>query len=90
MANPVVFFDITIGGRPAGRIEMTVRGLQALNRAVCCENTPLTAGVNRFFLCILGKSCGVSQPNEFRWFSRVFTSCLRAFAAACGCRASHC
>ena len=25
MANPVVFFDIEIGGAPAGRIEMTVR-----------------------------------------------------------------
>lgn len=24
MPNPVVFFDITIGGAPAGRIEMTV------------------------------------------------------------------
>ena len=24
MANPVVFFDVTIGGQPAGRIEMTV------------------------------------------------------------------
>ena len=25
MSNPVVFFDITIGGKPAGRIEMTLR-----------------------------------------------------------------
>ena len=25
MANPVVFFDMTIGGAPAGRIEMTLR-----------------------------------------------------------------
>jgi hypothetical protein len=24
MSNPVVFFDMTIGGAPAGRIEMTV------------------------------------------------------------------
>lgn len=24
-SNPVVFFDITIGGQPAGRIEMTLR-----------------------------------------------------------------
>jgi hypothetical protein len=23
--NPVVFFDMTIGGRPAGRIEMELR-----------------------------------------------------------------
>jgi hypothetical protein len=26
MSNPVVFFDVTIGGEPAGRIEMTVSG----------------------------------------------------------------
>eukprot|EP00228_Micromonas_bravo_P000836 CAMPEP_0203009370 /NCGR_PEP_ID=MMETSP1401-20130829/9179_1 /ASSEMBLY_ACC=CAM_ASM_000894 /TAXON_ID=38833 /ORGANISM="Micromonas pusilla, Strain CCAC1681" /LENGTH=45 /DNA_ID= /DNA_START= /DNA_END= /DNA_ORIENTATION= len=25
MANPVCFFDMTIGGEPAGRIEMTLR-----------------------------------------------------------------
>ena len=25
MSNPVVFFDMTIGGAPAGRIEMTLR-----------------------------------------------------------------
>jgi len=25
MSNPVVFFDVAIGGRPAGRIEMTLR-----------------------------------------------------------------
>merc|ERR1712178_492811 len=25
MANPIVFFDMTIGGAPAGRIEMTLR-----------------------------------------------------------------
>jgi hypothetical protein len=25
MANPVVFFDMEIGGAPAGRIEMTLR-----------------------------------------------------------------
>ena len=25
MSTPVVFFDMTIGGAPAGRIEMTLR-----------------------------------------------------------------
>ena len=25
MSNPVVFFDVAIGGRPAGRIEFTLR-----------------------------------------------------------------
>jgi len=24
MSNPVVFFDVTAGGRPVGRVEMTV------------------------------------------------------------------
>jgi hypothetical protein len=42
MANPVVFFDITIGGRPAGRIEMTVsscclRAVVAEQSAGLCE-----------------------------------------------------
>jgi len=30
MSNPVVFFDMEIGGQPAGRIEMTVRLLLLL------------------------------------------------------------
>tara|TARA_B110000977_G_scaffold138623_2_gene176039 strand:- start:5188 stop:5397 length:210 start_codon:yes stop_codon:yes gene_type:complete len=34
MANPVCFFDMTIGGEPAGRIEMTLRA----------DVTPKTAG----------------------------------------------
>jgi len=29
MPNPVVYFDIEIGGVPAGRIEMTVRAIDA-------------------------------------------------------------
>ena len=34
MANPVCFFDMTIGGEPAGRIQMTLRA----------DVTPKTAG----------------------------------------------
>ena len=34
MSNPVCFFDMTIGGQPAGRIEMTLRA----------DVTPKTAG----------------------------------------------
>lgn len=26
MSTPIVYFDIAIGGAPAGRIEMTLRG----------------------------------------------------------------
>ena len=33
MSNPVVFFDMTIGGRAAGRIEMTLRADGATTRA---------------------------------------------------------
>merc|ERR1719478_1275652 len=33
MANPVVFFDMTIGGAPAGRIEMTLRADVVLKTA---------------------------------------------------------
>jgi hypothetical protein len=36
MSNPVVFFDMTIGGEPAGRIEMTLRQ----------DVTPKTAGAS--------------------------------------------
>ena len=36
MANPVCFFDMTIGGEPAGRIEMTLRA----------DVTPKTAGAS--------------------------------------------
>ena len=37
MSNPVVFFDMEIGGQPAGRIEMTVRIciVSVLFRAKC-------------------------------------------------------
>jgi|TARA_B110000977_G_scaffold63253_1_gene85969 hypothetical protein len=37
MANPICFFDMTIGGEPAGRIEMTLRA----------DVTPKTAGTFR-------------------------------------------
>ena len=36
MATPVCFFDMTIGGEPAGRIEMTLRA----------DVTPKTAGAS--------------------------------------------
>jgi hypothetical protein len=38
--NPVVFFDITIGGENAGRIEMTLRA----------DVVPKTAEVNNIFM----------------------------------------
>ena len=33
MSNPVCFFDIEIGGQPAGTIEMTVRARERATRA---------------------------------------------------------
>ena len=40
MANPVVYFDMSIGGAPAGRIEMTLRA----------DVVPKTAEVRRTLL----------------------------------------
>jgi hypothetical protein len=39
MPNPVVFFDCTIGGQPAGRIVMEVSKLSRVNFliALCCR-----------------------------------------------------
>jgi hypothetical protein len=53
MPNPVVFFDVSIGGSPAGRIEMT------LNADVCpktAENFRLVAScisLFLFFICLI-------------------------------------
>ncbi len=41
MSNPVVFFDVAIGGRPAGRIEFTLRA----------DVVPRTAENFRFLKC---------------------------------------
>jgi hypothetical protein len=35
MPNPNVFFDISIGGQPAGRIVMEVSAVYLINLAVC-------------------------------------------------------
>ena len=40
MSNPVVFFDMTIGGQPAGRIEMTVRIYVSFLFSFLCEVFP--------------------------------------------------
>jgi hypothetical protein len=65
MANPVVFFDITIGGAPAGRIEMTLRA----------DVVPRTAE-NFRALCTGEKGTGKSgKPLHFKGsaFHRVIT-----------------
>ena len=61
MANPVVFFDITLGGVPAGRIEMTLRAdvvpKTAENfRALCTGEK----GVGK-----MGKPLHLYVPNNF-------------------------
>lgn len=35
MANPKVFFDVTIGGSPAGRIVFEVRGILFITGGLC-------------------------------------------------------
>jgi len=65
MANPVVFFDMTIGGQPAGRIEMTLRN----------DVVPKTAE-NFRCLCTGEKGTGRSgKPLHFKGsaFHRVIT-----------------
>jgi hypothetical protein len=49
--NPVVFFDITIGGSPKGRIEMELRA----------DVVPRTAEVR--YLSLLGFLCIFSQAD---------------------------
>lgn len=50
MSNPVVFFDIAIGGKPAGRIEMTLRAdvvpKTAENFRQLCTNPLVVNGCN--------------------------------------------
>lgn len=65
MSNPVVFFDISIGGTPAGRIEMTLRA----------DVVPKTAE-NFRCLCTGEKGVGKSgKPLHFKGssFHRVIT-----------------
>merc|ERR1712005_84266 len=65
MANPIVFFDMTIGGAPAGRIEMTLRA----------DVVPKTAE-NFRALCTGEKGMGKSgKPLHFKGssFHRVIT-----------------
>ena len=55
MSNPIVYFDMTIGGQSAGRIEMTLRA----------DVVPKTAEVSQLLhvLSDLGGPCGT--PRTF-------------------------
>ncbi len=61
MSNPVVFFDIAIGGQPAGRIEMTLR-------ADICPKT-----VENFRYGIVGVFLVSSLPMSQLSFSWMFS-----------------
>jgi hypothetical protein len=66
--NPVVFFDITIAARPAGRIKMElfrdvaprVRGAGAVVAGVCLTNCFVV-------LCVLCVPCGRGAPASLLW-----------------------
>eukprot|EP01038_Epipyxis_sp_PR26KG_P006048 gene6048-8327_t len=64
MSNPVVFFDVAIGGRPAGRIEMTLRAdvcpRTAENFRALCTGEKSTASKN---LCYKGSVFHRVIPN---------------------------
>jgi peptidylprolyl isomerase len=72
MSNPVVYFDVAIGGRPAGRIEFTLRADVVPRTA---ENFRWT-GINLFRKCLkkmttLNRALCTgekSTPNKNLWF----------------------
>ena len=71
MAHSVVFFDVTIGGAPAGRVEITLT-----------ENTPLTSD-NFRALCTGEKGTGKSgKPLHFK--GCVFHRVINGFMAQGG------
>jgi hypothetical protein len=53
MAQSVVFFDMTIGGAPAGRIEMTLRG----------DIVPKTAEVRYHRTCVPRPQDALARPR---------------------------
>ena len=53
MGTPVVFFDMTIGGAPAGRIEMTLRA----------DVVPKTAEVSEPFSCVQQMMLSATSPT---------------------------
>ena len=74
MSNPVVFFDMEIGGQPAGRIEMTVRLLANTPFPFLGKNTTTLSDLFFFF-------CDVSKKRKISIgiFSIAFFLLLRRF-----------
>jgi hypothetical protein len=68
MSNPVVYFDVAIGGRPAGRIEFTLRA----------DVVPRTAENFRFALSVM--QCFVVIYSQYN-FSERFVLAKRAHQA---------
>ena len=65
MAQSVVFFDMTIGGAPAGRIEMTLRG----------DIVPKTAEVRYHRTCVPRPQDALARPAPSLHPRRVFGEC---------------
>jgi len=56
MSNPVVFFDMEIGGQPAGRIEMTVRRRK--------KKRFFTFTFSFFFFCVSSSSLSSKKKKK--------------------------
>jgi hypothetical protein len=85
MSNPVVYFDVAIGGRPAGRMEFTLRAdvcpRTAENFRCVHEFSEFALVVHlfgRLELCVQEKR--VHQPKNF--ISRILSS-IELFLTSC-------
>lgn len=76
MSNPVVFFDVTAGGKPLGRIEMTVSFIVIYSFQLRADVVPKTAE-NFRALCTGEKGVGRSgKPLHFKgWYKSSFLLC---------------
>ena len=82
MSNPVVFFDMEIGGQPAGRIEMTVRLLANTPFPFLGKNTTTLSDLFFFFCDDFEEEKNLDRHFLDRFFFTVATIRLRHCACA--------